>query len=568
MRSEYETRIENLQRQVDLAQSMISSCGSNWEGDRILTDSLLQFTEECKWTSDQERIVRKAAIKWRFHQFTSVRDDLWGNAIFVKEANAISVELKKKVQFQFVLLTDTMYRLETNTLLSHRSHKPGYRTRLGTVASSSRVRMTQRLESMRDMYEADSQLSPVSPEDPMMEALMGTDPFYDRFPWFRMIGRVKMRHKRKEFVKLQNYIFGKKISLEPTKMEKTKFLAFLSLEDETSQLQFPAHMKENEEFCFRVVVLQAIDVSEQYSDVFCQFNRRLSTKLSFQQPSLVISTPVKSKKANAPIPNKYAIFNLKNNNFTQFGEIKWKDCQELVVGRIRSGPEWNGAEDIGDLYYNFNKGNKTSFAFKCRRNHYCRMFFQFEAAWDSSLHNSPLLNRVSNYGDQKYHIIYIYIYIYMCVNLNLKFGTCQYYPRKKIYLKNSAVRRQRRVLDTSSAYVRGEENLGQWRPRGDSLIFEHQWELEKLTRLQQVERVRLFLRLRDKLKGKRKLGEARTPVSPCNPKRAIPEIVKLDDKEKVLMLHSNTLTPKCAQFYFTIMLYCFKSEVKSFFLKL
>lgn len=30
-------------------------------------------------------------------------------------------------------------------------------------------------------------------------------------------------------------------------------------------------MKEEEEFCFRVVVLQAIDVSEQYSDVFCQF---------------------------------------------------------------------------------------------------------------------------------------------------------------------------------------------------------------------------------------------------------------------------------------------------------
>lgn len=49
-----------------------------------------------------------------------------------------------------------------------------------------------------------------------------------------------------------------------------------------------------------------------------------------------------------------------------------------------------------------------------------------------------------------------------------------------------AARRQRRVLDTSSAYVRGEENLGLWRPRGDSLIFEHQWELERLTRLQQV----------------------------------------------------------------------------------
>lgn len=47
--------------------------------------------------------------KWRYHQFTSLRDDLWGNAIFLKEANAISVELKKKVQFQFTLLTDTLY---------------------------------------------------------------------------------------------------------------------------------------------------------------------------------------------------------------------------------------------------------------------------------------------------------------------------------------------------------------------------------------------------------------------------------------------------------------------------
>ncbi|KHJ85225.1 PH domain protein [Oesophagostomum dentatum] len=84
---------------------------------------------------------------------------------------------------------------------------------------------------------------------------------------------------------------------------------------------------------------------------------------------------------------------------------------------------------------------------------------------------------------------------------------------------SGTVRRQRRVLDTSSAYVRGEENLGHWRPRGDSLIFEHQWELEKLTRLQQVERVRLFLRLRDKLKGKRKPGEAKTPVSPGKPQK-------------------------------------------------
>lgn len=47
-------------------------------------------------------------------------------------------------------------------------------------------------------------------------------------------------------------------------------------------------------------------------------------------------------------------------------------------------------------------------------------------------------------------------------------------------------RRRRKVLDTSVAYVRGEENLAGWRPRGDSLILEHQWELEKMEQLQEV----------------------------------------------------------------------------------
>lgn len=61
------------------------------------------------------------------------------------------------------------------------------------------------------------------------------------------------------------------------------------------------------------------------------------------------------------------------------------------------------------------------------------------------------------------------------------------------------LRRQRRVLDTSTTYVRGEENLKNWRPRGDSLIFDHQWELEKLTRLEHVERVRYMLLLRERL---------------------------------------------------------------------
>lgn len=55
------------------------------------------------------------------------------------------------------------------------------------------------------------------------------------------------------------------------------------------------------------------------------------------------------------------------------------------------------------------------------------------------------------------------------------------------------------MLDTSSTYVRGEENLHGWRPRGDSLIFDHQWELEKLTRLEEVGRMRHLLLLRERL---------------------------------------------------------------------
>lgn len=68
-----------------------------------------------------------------------------------------------------------------------------------------------------------------------------------------------------------------------------------------------------------------------------------------------------------------------------------------------------------------------------------------------------------------------------------------------MYTTLGVQRRQRRVLDTSGTYVRGEENLHGWRPRGDSLIFDHQWELEKLTRLEEVARVRHTLLLRERL---------------------------------------------------------------------
>lgn len=50
-----------------------------------------------QWTDQEYDLALWAFRKWKWYQFTSLRDQLWGNAIFLKEANAISVELKKQV---------------------------------------------------------------------------------------------------------------------------------------------------------------------------------------------------------------------------------------------------------------------------------------------------------------------------------------------------------------------------------------------------------------------------------------------------------------------------------------
>ena len=42
---------------------------------------------------------------------------------------------------------------------------------------------------MREMYHNEAELSPTSPEA-NIESLTGGDPFYDRFPWFRRVGRL------------------------------------------------------------------------------------------------------------------------------------------------------------------------------------------------------------------------------------------------------------------------------------------------------------------------------------------------------------------------------------------
>ncbi len=138
--------------------------------------------------------------RWKNHKFTSLRDDLWGNAIFLKEANAISVELKKNVQFQFTLLSNTLYTPLPNDL-KDKSDNPS-RTVVGVEVNDQKngaihywslAKLKQRLEMMRELYHSEGE------SDYNVESLIGYDPFYDRFPWFRIIGR--------SFVYLSNLLY-------------------------------------------------------------------------------------------------------------------------------------------------------------------------------------------------------------------------------------------------------------------------------------------------------------------------------------------------------------------------
>ncbi|XP_046673544.1 kinesin-like protein unc-104 isoform X4 [Homalodisca vitripennis] len=784
-RKNYEARIDALQKQVE-EQSMTMSMYSSYTPEDFNNEEDIfvnpLFEAACNWSEREYQLASWAYRKWKYHQFTSLRDDLWGNAIFLKEANAISVELKKKVQFQFTLLTDTLYSplpadmipviedeaedeerpfprtivavevLDTKNGATHYWTLEKLRHRLElmrqiynediespatpeqlikedffqclTICANQKSALTnllpsrQRLELMREMYLNEAELSPTSP-DYNIESLTGGDPFYDRFPWFRMVGRsfvylsnlmypVPLIHKVaivnekgdvKGYLRIavqavndeesgdhisgvrqsakitfdDDYLYGhnrgstKKsgIHLEDRVVEGQHCNQHDKIEDlecdtdsgrgdssvssEVKEEELPQHLTVNNEFTFRVTVLQAIGVSTEYADIFCQFNflhrhdeafstepvknTGKGTPLGFyhvqnitvsvtksfveyiktkpivfevfghyQQhplhrdakqeghqyvrqppkrmlpPSIPISQPVRSPKfgvlpspCTSHVHAKYDVlvwFEIcelaPNGEYVpavvdhsddlpcrglfllhqgiqrriritivheHASELRWKDVRELVVGRIRNTPEPEEEDnDSSVLSLGLFPGEMVEVAGDDR------CMFRFEAAWDSSLHNSPLLNRVSAYGEQIFMTISAYMELENCgrpaivtkdLSMIIYGRDARVGPRSlkhlfsgnyrnaeanrlsgvyELVLKRASEagspgvqRRQRRVLDTSSTYVRGEENLHGWRPRGDSLIFDHQWELEKLTRLQEVERVRHMLLLRERL---------------------------------------------------------------------
>ncbi|XP_014468849.1 PREDICTED: kinesin-like protein unc-104 isoform X16 [Dinoponera quadriceps] len=745
-RKNYEARIDALQRQVE-EQSMTMSMYSSYtpeDFNNIEEDIFVNplFDAESNWTEREFQLAASAFRKWKYHQFTSLRDDLWGNAIFLKEANAISVELKKKVQFQFTLLTDTLYSPLPPDLLpvmddEEEDERPFPRTIVAVEVQDTKNgathywtldKLRQRLELMREMYHNEAELSPTSP-DYNVESINGGDPFYDRFPWFRMVGRsfvylsnlmypVPLIHKvaivnekgdvkgylrvavqavveeeNSEYssgvrqsarISFEDDLFGgqkhnKRSTLLAQTLEKNRQIMLheervveghnevqkdmkdeddigdadsgrgdSSVSSDMKEEDLPDHLQPGAEFTFRVTVLQAMGISTEYADIFCQFNflhrhdEAFSTepvkntgkgnppgfyhvqnitvtvtksfleylktqpivfevfghyqqhplhkdaKLEYVRqppkrmlpPSIPISQPVRSPKFGSVLPSPstshvhakydvlvwFEICELAPNGeyvpsvvdhsddlpcrglfllhqgiqrriritivHEPASELRWKDVRELVVGRIRNTPEPEEEDnDSSVLSLGLFPGEYLEVPGDDR------CMFRFEAAWDSSLHNSTLLNRVTSYGEQIFMTISAYLELENCgrpaiitkdlsmiiygrdarlgptrslkhlfsgsyrnQEANRLSGVYELVLRRSSEAGSPGVqRRQRRVLDTSSTYVRGEENLHGWRPRGDSLIFDHQWELEKLTRLEEVERMRHTLLLREKL---------------------------------------------------------------------
>ncbi|XP_047435216.1 kinesin-like protein KIF1B isoform X27 [Mugil cephalus] len=195
----YESKLQELQKQVE-TRSLVAETPDEEELEE-------EEEEEVPWTQHEFELAQWAFRKWRYHQFTSLRDQLWGNAVYLKEANAISVELKKKVQFQFVLLTDTLYsplppELQTPEPEKERDPRPFPRTvvavevqdlKNGATHYWSLEKLKQRLDQMREMYDRAGEMASTHQED-CEGSLTGNDPFYDRFHWFKLVGSSPIFH--------------------------------------------------------------------------------------------------------------------------------------------------------------------------------------------------------------------------------------------------------------------------------------------------------------------------------------------------------------------------------------
>ena len=131
----YEARIESLERQVNeqsMTISTFSTCGT-----LATSRSYQELASLPEMSQEEKRVVRRAVKLWKRHRFTSLRDDLCGMAVFLKLANSMSVELRKRVQFQFILLTHTIYSPISGELQAAYSDEEGQSSSSSPASASS-----------------------------------------------------------------------------------------------------------------------------------------------------------------------------------------------------------------------------------------------------------------------------------------------------------------------------------------------------------------------------------------------------------------------------------------------
>lgn len=113
--------------------------------------------------------------------------------------------------------------------------------------------------------------------------------------------------------------------------------------------------------------------------------------------------------------------------------------------------------------------------------------------------------------------------------------------------------------ESSIAFVTKVTSMYWRQPRGDSLIFEHEWELEKMYRIELVEKVRHILAVRDALSGppenstalsKLTMSSSRMNLSSLTSSPSVPTLalssetqhdVLMDEKEKLICAKVVTL---------------------------
>lgn len=133
-------------------------------------------------TDRQQRAARKAYRKWRIYRHTSLQAQLLAATPVIKEANAICTELNKNVVFQFVCRTGSHYfpmdSPETQLMVELSNRESHDRVALWPVS-----KLQERIFEMREYYQSS------------MTNKKAADPFSDRPPWFRSIGRAFMSVK-------------------------------------------------------------------------------------------------------------------------------------------------------------------------------------------------------------------------------------------------------------------------------------------------------------------------------------------------------------------------------------